>query len=292
MSRLMRVRFLLGAAAAALAWAAPAAAQPSAIGAEMCGMCHEQHAGWAKGGVHEKAKLPGEREIEGCETCHGPGSAHMEEMTTEGIFRFAAPESAGERSGRCLACHQTLHAELNFRRSDHDKKRVACDECHLEGGSEKFHSLRAAEETLAGAEPELCFRCHNDQRAGFLMPNHHPVAEGFMGCSECHEPHGAFRVRQLRARGGEEICGQCHEDVQGPFIFEHPPGRAAGCASCHQPHGSPNAKMLNRPRVEFLCLECHTDTPRFHDLSKAQFQNCTLCHSRIHGSNLDRLFLE
>ena len=40
------------------------------------------------------------------------------------------------------------------------------------------------------------------------------------------------------------------------------------------------------------CLECHTNTPMFHDLSKIEFRNCTVCHSRIHGSNVNRYFLE
>jgi hypothetical protein len=46
--------------------------------------------------------------------------------------------------------------------------------------------------------------------------------------------------------------------------------------------------MLKRPQMQFLCLECHPSTPSSHDLSQTQFQNCTVCHSRIHGSNLDR----
>jgi len=37
-----------------------------------------------------------------------------------------------------------------------------------------------------------------------------------------------------------------------------------------------------------VCRHCHADTPAFHDVTKTEFQNCTACHSRIHGSNLNR----
>ena len=57
--------------------------------------------------------------------------------------------------------------------------------------------------------------------------------------------------------------------------------------------------MLNRPEQRFLCLECHTNSlttlggtpPAFHDLRSARFQNCTSCHSKIHGSYVNRVFL-
>ena len=152
--------------------------------------------------------------------------------------------------------------------------------------------MRAVSDVMAGTEPELCYRCHAAQRADFSLPYHHPVGEMFMGCTSCHTPHGAAAARQMRRRDAEAICGKCHEDQQGPFVFEHPPGRAAGCQVCHQPHGSTNPKMLTRFRVQFLCLECHTDTPSFHDVTKTEYQNCTVCHSRIHGSNLSRKLLE
>jgi DmsE family decaheme c-type cytochrome len=145
---------------------------------------------------------------------------------------------------------------------------------------------------MAGSEPGLCYQCHGEQRAAFAMPYHHPIEREFMKCSSCHQPHGSHTLRQVRMRGTEAMCGSCHEETQGPFIFEHPPGRVTGCQSCHQPHGSANPKMLMRAQVRFLCLECHNSTPVFHDLSKPRYQNCTVCHRKVHGSNLSRKLFE
>jgi DmsE family decaheme c-type cytochrome len=103
----------------------------------------------------------------------------------------------------------------------------------------------------------------------------------------------------------EPGCLNCHGDKRGPFTFEHGPVRFEGCAACHEPHGSANARMLTRQDVRFVCLECHANLPTgnttgtigvvppsFHDLRVPQFQNCTVCHQKIHGSYVDRDLLK
>jgi hypothetical protein len=58
--------------------------------------------------------------------------------------------------------------------------------------------------------------------------------------------------------------------------------------------------MLTRHEVRFVCLECHSNIqvpsasgklggvpPAFHDLRNPLFQNCTVCHVKIHGSYVD-----
>jgi hypothetical protein len=56
--------------------------------------------------------------------------------------------------------------------------------------------------------------------------------------------------------------------------------------------------MLARSNVAQLCLECHSNlattgapnTPSFHNVTTARFQNCTTCHAKIHGSNTSPVF--
>ena len=124
-----------------------------------------------------------------------------------------------------------------------------------------------------------------------------------MKCSDCHNPHGGFELKQARlATGADAACFKCHSDKQGPFVFEHAPLKVEGCAACHDPHGSSNPKLLKRNVVSQLCLECHSNvgtqtaepgtpgTPTFHNLTTARYQNCTTCHVKIHGSNSSRVF--
>jgi len=170
-------------------------------------------------------------------------------------------------------------------------------------------------EILAGdKQAEMCYGCHADVRSQFSMPFKHRVNEGAMTCTDCHNPHGAFqpawrngeRPRMMQAAmANEEPCLKCHAEKRGPFVFEHPPVRVEGCEVCHYPHGSPNSRLLRRPVVFTMCLECHNGAPgfsrtgqgdpvpfQFHNLRSPLFQNCTNCHSHIHGSNLDAFFLK
>ena len=115
----------------------------------------------------------------------------------------------------------------------------------------------------------------------------------------------AFGPRCSRtSRANDPGCFKCHGDKRGPFTFEHAPVRFEGCQACHEPHGSANPRMLTRAKVRFVCLECHANLPTvqakvagvvppaFHDLRRPQFQNCTVCHQKIHGSHVDRNLLK
>lgn len=205
------------------------------------------------------------------------------------------------------ACHEKDPNRANIRRSSHTEADVVCNSCH------QIHRTATPKNLLAKEQRELCYTCHPAIRAQFSMPSKHRVNEGFMTCSDCHNPHGAFaptwrmahRPRMVnQALGNEEACLKCHVEKRGPFVFEHAAVRVDGCESCHMPHGSPNARLLKRPVVLTLCLECHNGagnvgprnsgvplTPAFHNIANPRFQNCTTCHIRIHGSNTDPQFL-
>ena len=133
--------------------------------------------------------------------------------------------------------------------------------------------------------------CHNEVKPDFNKPFHHKVLEGVMKCSDCHNPHGGFELKQARlATGVDAACIKCHADKQGPFTYEHAPIKTDGCPSCHTPHGSANPRLLKYARVNQLCLTCHSvdhgvgaDEPAgpTHN-QNAQYASCTNCHVKIH----------
>ena len=91
------------------------------------------------------------------------------------------------------------------------------------------------------------------------MPFHHPVNEGAVSCSDCHDPHGTFGNNNLKSTADQNmICTKCHAETRGPFVFEHAAVKAEGCVGCHSPHGSQNARMLNMPSINTLCNQCHS----------------------------------
>ena len=280
------------------------------VGSNACKTCHADM--WMNfyKNPHFKSVASGKElpEKTGCEGCHGPGQKHIEarggKTTIPRAFSLMPAKQALET---CLGCHVKDMARANIRRSEHTKNDVACTSCH------SIHHAATPKYLLAKKQNELCYTCHATVRAQFSMPSKHRVNEGFMQCSDCHNPHGSFdatwkmgqRPRMMeQSLNSESPCIKCHIDKRGPFVYEHAPVRVEGCETCHNPHGSMNAKLLRRPVVFTVCLECHNGADSFgtrnqgvrlqsskHNMLDPKFQKCTTCHVAIHGSNADQYFL-
>jgi predicted CXXCH cytochrome family protein len=288
------------------------------VGSETCAACHEDQfksVADTKHGMLEK--LSGWKDkVVGCESCHGPGKEHVEaggDVTKIVSFKN---KNAKQISETCLACHAGKEEHNNFRRGDHWRNNVGCTDCHTAHGPTYGNSRtdsttlianvsrqkpnEAALAMLKSSEPQLCIGCHTEVKSQFSKPFRHKVLEGTMNCSDCHNPHGGFELRQTRLSVGvDTACIKCHTDKQGPFVFEHAPVKIEGCAACHIPHGTANPKMLKRPQVRQLCLECHSGITDqlsgdpagpFHNQAIIRDQNCTVCHAFIHGSNAHKAF--
>lgn len=286
------------------------------VGSDACKDCHEDQFKAFSHTTHSRlaSSSSWKGKVTGCESCHGPGKAHAEEGDPKKIVSFKTKTSK-ETSETCLGCHAGKEEHNNFRRGEHWRNDVGCNDCHSahdpeprpsNPGSNTFVSEASrrnidsrAANMLRKSEPQLCLSCHTEQKAQFNMPFHHKVLEGTLKCTDCHNAHGGFELKQTRlSTGADTGCLKCHTDKQGPFVFEHAPLKIEGCVLCHTPHGSANPKLLARSQVRQLCLECHSNigdsaapnTPSFHNQATLRFQNCTTCHVRIHGSQVDQFF--
>ncbi|HUI53656.1 MAG TPA: DmsE family decaheme c-type cytochrome [Bryobacteraceae bacterium] len=279
------------------------------VGSNACKTCHADVWFNFYKNPHYKSIASGKETPErtGCEGCHGPGKAHLDaqggKTTIPRAFSLMQPKRTIET---CLTCHDSNFDKANIQRSEHTQHDIACTNCH------SIHHSPTPKYLLAQKQSDLCYSCHGTIRSQFEMPSHHRVNEGFVQCTDCHNPHGSFaatwgmgqRSHMVEQALDNEIpCMKCHVDKRGPFVFEHPSVRVEGCQMCHNPHGSMNAKLLTRPVVFTICLECHNagasgtrnqgvdiQTAR-HNLLDPKFQKCTTCHVRIHGSNADQYFL-
>ena len=296
---------ITGAQTRAPAKLATASGENKYVGSLVCQDCHSEITDTFYRNPHNKSivsrkELP---ERTGCEGCHGPAGQHV--AAGDGSSIIAFPSIPKEQVlDTCLKCHSQTLSRANIRRSSHTVNGIVCTNCH------SVHSSPAPKNLLAKTQTNLCYGCHTNVRAQFSLPFKHRVNEGFMNCTDCHNPHGAFQPTWANAtrprhvehsKANEESCIHCHADKRGPFVFEHSPVRVDGCLSCHVPHGSTNSRMLTRPVVFTLCLECHNgagnlgrqangvkvQAPTPHNMANPVFQNCTQCHVRIHGSNAD-----
>lgn len=274
-------------------------------GSEACQACHEDIYNAFVNNPHHVVEIdakPGWKghgfKGEACESCHGPALKHTESASAEDI-RDPGKLPAATADKICLTCHLNEPTHVGRLQSSHMKDQVSCTTCH------KIHANGPGGlvARTAAAVNEQCASCHLNIWAQFQRPNHHKLPEGAMSCVDCHNPHGSIRPAMTQAFGANEPgCFNCHSDKRGPFMFEHGPVRFEGCAACHEPHGSANPRMLTRQEVRFVCLECHANLPvtrstnsalgvvppAFHDLRSPRYQNCTVCHQKIHGSYVDR----
>jgi DmsE family decaheme c-type cytochrome len=258
------------------------------VGSETCATCHTAEAKTFDSNPHAKLALEHGGKGVTCESCHGPGKAHVESGGDKTKILDLAGANAKTVDATCLGCHAGAHP--NFLRSPHAKANVSCISCH------SVHQVVPETAMLKASQPALCFQCHTDVKPNFDMPFHHKINEGLIQCSDCHDPHGTFGNNNLKSTADQNaICTKCHTETRGPFVYEHAVVKAEGCLGCHTPHGSQNARLLNMPNVNTLCNQCHSPvaSATVHGMSagSSELTPCTSCHTYIHGSNINPAFL-
>lgn len=145
----------------------------------------------------------------GCESCHGPGSKHVEWASKGGEDRGLVPIDRAAQVDTCARCHA--------------------------------HRSRLTAETLPGApladelrpttlREELYF---DDGQIKDEVFEYGSFAQSKMFqrgvvCGDCHDPHG------LKADSSNALCLKCHDkSLDGPSHHKHAAGPS--CADCHMP---------------------------------------------------------
>jgi DmsE family decaheme c-type cytochrome len=251
------------------------------LGAVAPGLCYRCH-----GDMTDLQRIAGPHQICGpngfnCTTCHDPHGNIKE----------------SSRKDLCLSCHKGAPT-MAWHSSTHEHGGVACTDCHNPHpksrvpkvvGIDHYQVKRPQRLPMSVQEPEACYKCHAKIYGLGAMPSHHPIKEGKMVCSDCHDPHGQA-LDNLKEETVNMVCYKCHAEKQGPFAYEHPPVTER-CTICHEPHGTVTNNLLRQP-PNFLCLRCHSghrngdrNLQTNPGLKKEFYTNCTACHSEIHGSD-------
>jgi DmsE family decaheme c-type cytochrome len=271
------------------------------VGSETCVTCHQDQQrrfqNTLMGKVMARPHTP--LEARGCESCHGPGRAHVEagggKDTIPVRFGKDSKNSVQEQNAVCPECHSHGN-RLFWKGSPHQSRAMACVDCHqvkqeieLKLSSETRYSAPLTENRgVKKPQPELCLTCHQMRRAQLQRSSHMPYREGKVTCTSCHNPHGSPNPKQLIQSTVNENCLSCHTERRGPFLWEHPPVME-NCANCHEPHGTNNPQLL-KVRMPRVCDSCHVTsrhptTPTLLNSIRDFGRGCTNCHSAIHGSN-------
>jgi DmsE family decaheme c-type cytochrome len=290
------------------------AADTKPTGAAFCVTCHDSE------DLPDMSRsahgFSADKRVPDCISCHGPSDAHANaadsakskpDVTFGKAFGKASANTAHTRSQACQSCHDKDHKRALWSGSQHEAADVACDNCH------KVHANRDKVLTKS-TQPEVCYSCHAEQRNQMAKVSHHPVPEGKMTCSDCHNTHGSAGPKLVKRDSINDTCYTCHAEKRGPFVQQHEPV-AENCANCHNSHGSVVASMLSA-RAPMLCNQCHTPhvsgnvgalggqsgvyapaaagqlQPQITLMSNGknvvnmwQGRSCMNCHTQVHGSN-------
>ncbi len=214
-----------------------------------CGNCHTT--GWkrfdASLNPNRQDNLPG---MDGtfvaggiqCESCHGPGAAHVGSLNKADIVRVAEARTTSD----------FLASDMGY------GKAVACSECHTRDGEKDYPAYVSAYNTAFPAGSNEGGRI---AASGGLIKHHEqydemlgvdPATGNELGkhlkagvaCITCHDPHKTMKYQAETGVSGLKVdCASCHGDGTA-FEIAMPADSFMGdfaCESCHMPDITKNA---------------------------------------------------
>ena len=257
---------------------------------DTCKACHQPYFdsyAASKHGTKADARAPANRG--GCFTCHGAGALeHAQKGGGKGVGGVLAlgskAVSSDAKNAVCLGCHQG-GKRLHWSSGTHANRDVSCTSCH------QVHTANDRTRDKL-TQSETCFTCHKEQRVQINRPSRHPIREGLIACSDCHNPHGSPGPRMMVRDNVNDTCYTCHMEKRGPFVRTHQPVQE-DCSICHNPHGTIAPNLL-KARQPFLCAQCHEPTSHRGNVASltgtstganTAARGCLNCHTHIHGTN-------
>ncbi len=198
--------------------------QPRYAGQAACEECHDDVTAIHAKDVHASVQ---------CETCHGPGTAHIEDLDNT---MFPA-----NRKEDCLVCHRQLDARPgsfpqvvwteHFKFVGVTDTNIACVRCH------------------SGHEP--LFTDHDLRQARL-----HPLIQD---CADCHIGLTDEQLKQPADHPRIFHCADCHPTIYASFMKdEH---RSISCTTCHLfiKENNFSGRIVRNADPRF-CLLCHRKT--------------------------------
>jgi len=205
----------------------------------MCAECHSTNLEMGFDAASDTFNTTYSEISVGCESCHGPGSKHVEQAN-------ANPNSAPHGFDVDLDDHgraawvmnpETGIAERSEARTQPQHQPEACGRCHsrrgiiapqYEYGEPLLHTHIPAllDENLYFADGQILEEVY--VYGSFLQSK---MYQAGVTCSDCHNPHS---TKLLAGANPNDVCAQCHLPTKFA-VSEHAAHvpEQAGCVDCH-----------------------------------------------------------
>lgn len=178
----------------------------------------------------------------GCETCHGPGSAHDKARQVDMPSTIVSPNKlSAERSSMiCGQCHSRPQGNLN------NDQPVNKDNKMILPGTARNAYLHGYTTREDAAKSDywadgLHSKSHHQQYSDFIKSPKYRNASQLVACADCHDTHGNGKfAHQLKTDPGKpEACISCHKNSSD--LKKHLADKAKctvdvskiTCVSCH-----------------------------------------------------------
>jgi len=152
------------------------AAPSDFAGADACASCHEAESRDFVSNPHSKTETRGNGTVT-CESCHGPGKAHVESGGDPTKIFDPAKASPKDLDAVCLKCHANQSGPFVYEHAA--MKTEGCMACHSIHGAQNARLLKMADVQL------LCGQCHSAVSAAGIHEAKAPSSQPGP-CTDCH----------------------------------------------------------------------------------------------------------